>query len=186
MVRTEAQRVRQAEYYVRWAAANADRLRERKKRWEHENRDRIAASRAKPESQEKQRAAKRRWHDKNRDLVNKRAREARARDPNRTEKSRAYALANPDVLLRSRLKRYGLAPDLFEAMVFCQSGLCKICGLPPRGRWRRLAVDHDHVTGRVRGLLCSNCNAALGALGDSVDGLNRAIKYLSEPDKAEW
>lgn len=59
-----------------------------------------------------------------------------------------------------------------------QKGLCKICHQPPNGRWKRLAVDHDHLTGKVRGLLCHSCNAGLGHFKDSVDALRSAISYI--------
>jgi len=45
---------------------------------------------------------------------------------------------------------------------------------------RRLCVDHDHATDAIRGVLCSRCNRAIGALGDSQDGLQRAIEYLTK------
>src|SRR5258705_13960763 len=56
-----------------------------------------------------------------------------------------------------------------------QNGKCAICGKPSS---RRLFVDHDRNTGKVRGLLHSECNSSLGVLGDSIEGLERAIDYL--------
>lgn len=54
---------------------------------------------------------------------------------------------------------------------------CGICGqLPKPGR--RLSIDHDHITGLVRGLLCPRCNVALGGLGDTIEGLEAALSYL--------
>ena len=53
-------------------------------------------------------------------------------------------------------------------------GLCHLCKARPG-----VSIDHNHDTGRVRGLLCQGCNSALGVLGDSVEGLQRAIKYLA-------
>lgn len=57
-----------------------------------------------------------------------------------------------------------------------EAPVCGVCGGTEPGR--RLAIDHDHVTGLVRGLLCRKCNAALGLLGDSVEGVEAALDYL--------
>lgn len=61
--------------------------------------------------------------------------------------------------------------------------VCDCCGGPP-GK-RALHVDHDHVTGVFRGWLCHNCNLGIGRLGDTIEALDRAIKYLqrAQPDE---
>jgi len=65
-----------------------------------------------------------------------------------------------------------------------QNGLCLICGNaetsrnPKTGEPRSLAVDHDHETGKIRGLLCTFCNTALGKFHDDVEILKKAIDYL--------
>lgn len=51
---------------------------------------------------------------------------------------------------------------------------CMLCGREDR----RLVIDHNHQTGKIRGVLCDRCNVAIGSLGDNVAGLNRAIEYL--------
>lgn len=78
---------------------------------------------------------------------------------------------------RARLKsRYGLTPSGFLGFYKEQAGLCAICGGPP-GK-QGLHVDHDHATGRVRGLLCFDCNSGLGKFRDHVGLLLRAVTYL--------
>jgi len=57
---------------------------------------------------------------------------------------------------------------------------CYICGREESEN-KRLAIDHCHETGDIRGLLCSKCNKALGLLGDDIDTLKRAIEYLADP-----
>jgi hypothetical protein len=67
-----------------------------------------------------------------------------------------------------------------------QNGVCWICEKRTRGRGEEkntLAVDHNHKTGKIRGLLCSNCNTGLGNLRDSIELLEKAITYLKEKDK---
>lgn len=78
----------------------------------------------------------------------------------------------------AKFKAYGITPAIYEAMLEAQGGVCAICGDLPGDR--ELAVDHDHETGAVRGLLCTRCNPALGMLRDDVDLLARAIKYLND------
>ncbi len=72
---------------------------------------------------------------------------------------------------------YGLSVDEYNIMLKQQEGCCAICQL--RCKRGRLAVDHDHDTGVVRGLLCLSCNTALGQFRDSPAVLERAFKYLS-------
>jgi|SRR6185503_861290 len=77
-----------------------------------------------------------------------------------------------------KLRRFDLTPEKFEEMKLAQGGVCAICQLPSSGR--RLSVDHDHKTGKVRKLLCSACNTGIGQLKESPDILTRAILYLKE------
>ena len=77
----------------------------------------------------------------------------------------------------SRFKReYGITHDEYDAMLAKQYGGCAVCGKPEAGK--RLAVDHDHRTGKVRGLLCENCNRALGMAQDSPTILRALADYL--------
>lgn len=71
--------------------------------------------------------------------------------------------------------RYGLIPQQFDQMRDRQLGLCAIClCLPTSG----LCVDHCHVTGKVRGLLCNSCNVGLANFRDNAEALTRAMEYL--------
>lgn len=78
------------------------------------------------------------------------------------------------------LAQYGLTLEDYERMLDQQGGVCAICGTsdPRHGRSRRFCVDHDHSTGRVRALLCANCNKALGLLADDPDRVRSAERYL--------
>lgn len=75
---------------------------------------------------------------------------------------------------------YGLTGEQYEALLRFQGGKCFICQKAPRAK--RLAVDHDHTTGNVRGLLCRRCNhRLLGSAHDGTEILERAIEYLNNP-----
>jgi hypothetical protein len=80
-------------------------------------------------------------------------------------------------LVAYRLKKYGLTSGDYEGMLSAQGGKCALCGLPDV-TGRRLAVDHSHATGRVRGLLCHRCNTGIGLLGDNPELLRRGAEYL--------
>lgn len=78
---------------------------------------------------------------------------------------------------------YGLTVDDYNAMLDRQNGTCAICDGPPKGPGSqygrfRFHVDHCHETNKVRGLLCGNCNTAIGLLGDDLKRFWAAIDYL--------
>lgn len=75
-------------------------------------------------------------------------------------------------------KVYGLGPGEYERLLAVQDGKCAICRRAT-GKARRLAVDHDHATGEVRGLLCKPCNRTI--LGFGGETLRRALDYLTNP-----
>jgi len=77
-----------------------------------------------------------------------------------------------------RLARYDLTPQQYKRMLFMQNYQCAICHRPLPELEHGLAVDHDHVTGKVRGLLCLNCNTGLGQFADDVVRMHRALEYV--------
>lgn len=102
------------------------------------------------------------------------------------EYQRRLRAANPEHFWDKQLKKnYGISAEQYTQMINDQNGVCKICGQPETrrdksGKLMRLHVDHCHSTHQVRGLLCHNCNVALGGFKDSIDNLQSAIKYLTE------
>ncbi len=96
-------------------------------------------------------------------------------------KQRAYAESGKKKVAdrKSHLKRkYGITPEDFHALLASQGGGCAICGKPDVDH-----VDHDHVTGRVRGILCFRCNVAIGQMDDDCDRLAAAMAYLDRDDE---
>ncbi len=85
-------------------------------------------------------------------------------------------------------RQYGLTFEEFDAMLSSQENACAICGTKQpsknRGRTRRFHVDHDHKTGKVRGLLCKSCNIALGEIEDNIHTLKSMIQYLESHEEA--
>lgn len=93
--------------------------------------------------------------------------------------TKEWRQAHPDIKSHRRtetLALYGLTPEEYAARLEAQDGRCALCRRLPKKNL--LAVDHDHETGEVRGLLCTPCNSALGRWGDNEDGLRRVVAYL--------
>lgn len=110
------------------------------------------------------------WADKNRDKLNADARQKRAAN---IKRFKGYALKAD----------FGLCIEEFDRMVNEQNNLCKLCGRPETtkhqsGKTKDLAVDHDHLTGKIRGLLCWVCNTGIGKLQDSPELLRKAADYI--------
>lgn len=134
-----------------------ERIRQQKNAWAkkkyHEN---IEASRAKV--REANRLSKRRWRDANPGLSGERS-------------------------WKFTLKKFGMTIEDYNRILFLQCGVCAICkrvetATTKDGIIRRLNIDHDNATGRVRGLLCRACNVGIGQLKHELGILGSAIMYL--------
>lgn len=84
---------------------------------------------------------------------------------------------------KTTTSRYGLTVEQYEEMYGVQGGVCAICKQPEttkgnHGEVKMLSIDHHHGTGKVRGLLCNNCNRAIGLLKDDVEVMLNAIEYV--------
>jgi hypothetical protein len=124
-----------------------------------------------PAKREKNRLKNNEWRKNNREKYNQSMNDWRAN--------------NPDKVVRYKLKkRYGLTPEQYTQMSFDQNGCCSICGQPESAinvgtnKVQKLAVDHCHKTGKVRALLCMDCNRGLGKFKDDPKRLQGAIDYL--------
>jgi len=126
------------------------------------------------------------YRSKNREAIRARQLEynRRYREKNRqrlNEYSRQYRKKNRDKQWEADLKcNYGITAVEYYELLDRQSGGCAICGVQENKNGSRLAVDHCHETGRVRGILCHDHNTALGKFRDDVRLLKRAISYLEE------
>ena len=98
---------------------------------------------------------------------------------------REYRKKNPEKMKAIDLKKkYGISLDLYYSMLEKQNYVCAICHRPENavghrsGLPRALAVDHCHETGKIRSLLCTNCNRGLGKFNDNIEFLKSAVQYL--------
>jgi hypothetical protein len=123
---------------------------------------------------EKRRAYHRQWIAANRDKVRAYAKKHYGkRSPEVIQKKNEYRK-------RSHLARkYGMTQSDWDAMFAAQGGVCALCKVPGRvGKHGKLAVDHCHATGRVRGLLCTPCNISIGILGETPEQWEVVWRYL--------
>jgi hypothetical protein len=120
------------------------------------------------ENREKLRAAAKRRHVDNRD--------------EHLAYLKEYRKNNLEARIDCDLRRvYGITLDEYKLLLQSQGGVCAICSVAPERI--RLSVDHDHETGKVRGLLCHKCNLGLGYFQDSVSVLDGAASYLVKHGK---
>lgn len=152
----------------------------------------LAACRARdktPEGRAKKLARKKRWQAANREKYlaqTRRQNEKRRQRPevraDAVRRARRWREANPEKHLDLRYAKYGLTYADYERMLEEQGGVCAICRCEESskqfGKTRRLALDHNHATEKVRALLCHGCNHTLGRMGDDPELLRRAADYL--------
>ena len=84
-------------------------------------------------------------------------------------------------MFKARLKRkYNLSIEEYDALLEAQNNSCKVCGTHAKNNLKgKLYVDHCHITGKVRGMLCMKCNSALGLLNDGKELIKKLLDYLS-------
>lgn len=118
---------------------------------------------------------KNRWNNANRELV---------RQVNKVSSLRYFRKHTAKIRSKRLQKLYGITLAEYDLMFESQDGKCAICNLPESemsksGYLKPLAVDHCHTTNKIRSLLCSQCNKAIGAFKDSPDLCIKAAEYLS-------
>ena len=101
--------------------------------------------------------------------------------PDRKQKMREYYQANKQRAKIRWLKNvYGITPEDYWKMLKDQNFSCKVCNSHMSNHAKGLHIDHNHETGKVRGLLCKGCNIALGEIKENKDTLAKLITYLEE------
>lgn len=110
----------------------------------------------------------------------------RAKDPvkSKIDKEGHKKFETKEYRRRSLLRRYGLDEIAYQSLYDSQNGLCAICRKVPTGNGNHsvLHIDHCHTTGKVRGLLCFDCNTGIGHLQYNLRIIDSSIKYLSQRD----
>lgn len=171
------------EYLRQYYLKNKDKIREYFNVWQSQNRDKVSLYQARcyrkhiqkrkeksrryyQENMDKAKAASAKWRVNNIDRVNSRYAEWKAENREKfLERKRA-----------ARLALYGLTQEAFNEMLQRQNGVCAVCR-NPAGK-RRLHVDHDHQSKKVRAILCTRCNCAIGLAKESPKILRDLAEYL--------
>ena len=159
---------------------NREKKLEGHRKWYLKNKDKI-------EYKEKIKKASRKSYLKNKEKVLVRGRE-REQTGKRKEDHKNWALKNQEKVKAIRKKQYikhypkytlkhtyGITVEQFKSLLILQNNKCGIC----EKEFKKIpCIDHNHKTGKIRGVLCSSCNSGLGSLGDSPEIINRAINWL--------
>lgn len=99
------------------------------------------------------------------------------------KKSKKYPKSSEQIKAGHLRCDYGITPEIYKRMLIEQNNVCAICGKEEtvknyKDKVSSLAVDHDHKTGKIRGLLCQKCNSGLGKFEDNEDNMLKAVEYL--------
>jgi len=158
---------------------------ERAKAWREKNPDYMKGymKKYREENGEEMKAKDREYHAQNKEKRNAYRRQWSLDNPEKSKAAiKAWSEANPERVKDAYLKRrYGITLEEYNRLLEAQGGVCAIHkGPETRKGSKHFQVDHDHATGKVRGLLCSNCNTMLGLSKDNPATLQAAINYLTQ------
>ena len=129
---------------------------------------------------EKVRASNRRTRLKNKDAIQARQKEWVNKNP---EKRRAaylkyYEREKANIRDRQIRRLFGITLEEYNERLIAQNNTCALCGGGPDAKGKMFAIDHDHKTGKIRGLLCRGCNVGMGNLKDDPELLEKAARYI--------
>lgn len=124
------------------------------------------------------RAYQQRWYRRNRKRVLRKTRIWQAKNARRVKaRRRVWLRENRDKTRAQRLRfHYGITPNEYDALLKRQRGVCAVCHRPPDERF--FCIDHDHKTGRVRGLLHRRCNLLVGQLERHRGSIRALLAYV--------
>lgn len=130
-------------------------------------------------SKEKRKIYITKWKKENKDKIREKSRIWRGKNlKHLSTLARIRYNKNPQKELdRRRFKKYGITGEEFRTIIEKQGIRCPIC---EKGIGKNLSVDHDHITGKIRGIICNKCNLAIGNAEDSPDRLRKMANYLEK------
>jgi DNA-binding transcriptional MerR regulator len=151
----------------RWEKRNPERARENAREWRAKNKEKLSAY------------FKRRYRE-NIEVLRERKKAERARYKDRiAETNRRYREANrAELTIKQRARHYGISVEELRSFLAKHDDRCTVCRDPFDQNPKHKHIDHCHATGRLRGVLCRDCNHALGNVKDSVERLEALIAYL--------
>lgn len=162
----EKRRAYDRKYYRAYCEKNSDMIREKKRKWDSDHREQKHIYYL--NHIEERKAYNKKWYQDHKMET--------------AIASKMWRASHPDHRRERTLSQYGLSLEEYDDILETQSGGCKICGVLEVGK-RTFHVDHDHKTGKNRGLLCKHCNVMLAMARDNKDILFRAIDYLLENEE---
>ena len=132
--------------------------------------------------QEEARKLRRKYHLEHKESENKYGREWYANNKERGQTtSLTWYFDNLERAKANHLRhKFGITVDDYNKLLIAQDGKCAICGKSQIEFDVSFCVDHDHITGEIRGLLCGNCNKALGCFGDDLNTIKAACNYIEK------
>lgn len=165
----EVRREKEREHKRKWRAENPEKSRASVKKYVAEHKE---------ERREYMRAYGPEWFQKNKEKKRESSRKWRTNNPEKVRAQKEKWKASGGKFYSMLKTLYKISREEYDQMFETQKGCCAICGVHQDDHFRSLSVDHNHETGKVRGLLCGQCNVGMGNLRDDVHILQKAIAYL--------
>lgn len=164
---------RKKEYNKQYYQKNKNKMKEQGEKYRRENKDKMKEWEIE-------------YYKKNKKRILKRKKEAYKKNKGKIlKRNKKWRGKNKDKIKESKLKRvYGISLEEYNKLLKKQGGVCAICRnketIKQNGKIIDLGVDHNHKTKKVRELLCSKCNPALGNLNEDISLFYKCIEYLKK------
>lgn len=173
---------------LKWRKKNRERYNINLKKWRHANPEKVQVYEKKKYIKRKEQAnkASKEWYLNNKDKVKEYNKKYHMENkeknkPKKKQWEENNKEKNKEVKRKSYLKRkYGLSIEDYNDMFVKQKGCCAICGRHQSKIKGILNVDHDHLTGCIRGLLCTKCNSFIGYIYEDPKVLHKIVNYFDE------